>query len=78
MFKLDKKLKQVDSYFLALHKDGYDFFIQIDEDGYSDGMFEEYVFGYGALYLLANSVNVDGQIPSPDFGSTRRLKIKPT
>ncbi|MGO4732269.1 hypothetical protein [Paenibacillus sp. 2KB_22] len=43
-----------------------------------DGMFEEYVFGYGALYLLANSVKEDGQIPSPDFGSTRRLKIKPT
>lgn len=33
MFKLDKILKQEDSYFTALHKDGYDFFIQIDEDG---------------------------------------------
>lgn len=46
-------IQQEDSYFTALHQDGYDFFIQIDEEGYADGMVEEYLFGYGALYLFA-------------------------
>lgn len=48
-----KFIQQEDSYLTALHQDGYDFFIQIDEEGYADGMVEEYVFGYGALYLFA-------------------------
>ena len=46
-------IQQEDRYLTALHQDRYDFFIQIDEDGYVDGMVKEYVFGYGALYLFA-------------------------
>ena len=42
-------IQQEDSYFTALHQDGYEFFIQIDEEGYADGMVED-----GALYLFAN------------------------
>ncbi|MCG7383102.1 hypothetical protein [Paenibacillus sp. ACRRY] len=48
-----KLIQQEDSYIAALHQDGYDFLIQIDEEGYTDGMVDEYVFGYGALYLFA-------------------------
>nr|WP_154896237.1 hypothetical protein [Paenibacillus xylanexedens] len=59
-------IQQEDSYLTALHHDGYDFFIQIDEDGYADGMVEEYVFGYGALYLFAKFD--DGKIIDPLAG----------
>lgn len=45
-------IQQEDSYFIVLYQDGYSFFIQIDEEGYVDGMVEEYVFGYGVLYLF--------------------------
>lgn len=38
-------------YTSVLLEEGYDFFIQVDEDGYADGLAEEYVFGYGALFL---------------------------
>lgn len=35
-----------------LDKDGYEFFLQIDEDYYTDDLVKEnYIFGYGALYL---------------------------
>ncbi|WP_336780457.1 hypothetical protein [Paenibacillus illinoisensis] len=59
-------IQQEDSYLTALHQDGYDFFIQIDEDGYADGMVEEYVFGYGALYLFAKFD--DGKMIDPLAG----------
>ncbi|MBM6385029.1 MAG: hypothetical protein JSY10_13745 [Paenibacillus sp.] len=52
-----KLIQQEDSYLAALHQDGYEFFIQIDEEGYADGTVEEYVFGYGALYLFAKFDN---------------------
>lgn len=47
------KLIQDEAYFIEkLRQDGYQFFIQIDEDYYFDGLLKtNYVFGYGALYL---------------------------
>ena len=42
-------------YYEALLKDGYNFFMQIDEDYYPDGVVNgNYIFGYGALYLYKN------------------------
>lgn len=42
-------------YFDALQKDGYKFFMQIDEDYYPDALLDgDYIFGYGALYLYKN------------------------
>ena len=38
-----------DYYYEGLKKEGYSFFLQIDEEGYREDM--DYVFMYGALYL---------------------------
>lgn len=35
-------------YYEKLKEDGYSFFLQIEEEGYRDGL--DYVFIYGALY----------------------------
>jgi len=40
-------------YFEDLEKDGYSFFLQIDEEGYSDDL--KCVFMYGALYLYKHN-----------------------
>lgn len=41
----------------ALKNDGYEFFIQIDEDYYPEGLINgNYIFGYGALYLYKNKI----------------------
>jgi len=45
-------------YVEKLEEDGYSFYLQIDEEGYRDGM--DYVFMYGALYLYKH--NVTGEI----------------
>ena len=47
-----------DYYYEELEKDGYSFFLQIDEEGYRENM--EYVFIYGALYLYKQ--NITGEI----------------
>ena len=47
-----------DYYYEELEKDGYSFFLQIDEEGYRKNM--EYVFMYGALYLYKQ--NITGEI----------------
>ena len=47
-----------DYYYEELEKDGYSFFLQIDEEGYRENM--EYVFMYGALYLYKQ--NITGEI----------------
>ena len=47
-----------DYYYEELEKDGYSFFLQIDEEGYRTNM--EYVFMYGALFLYKH--NVTGNI----------------
>ena len=47
-----------DYYYEELEKDGYSFFLQIDEEGYRENM--EYVFMYGALYLYRQ--NITGEI----------------
>lgn len=47
-----------DYYYEELEKDGYSFYLQIDEEGYRDGM--DYVFMYGALYLYKH--NETGEI----------------
>lgn len=47
-----------DYYYEELEKDGYSFYLQIDEEGYRDGMDD--VFMYGALYLYKH--NVTGEI----------------
>ena len=46
-------LIQDEAYYSAqLEKDGYRFFLQIDEDYYPDDLLNvSYIFGYGALYL---------------------------
>lgn len=44
-----------DYYFDALQKDGYEFFMQIDEGYYPDALLDgDYIFCYGALYLYKN------------------------
>jgi hypothetical protein len=44
-------------YHEELEKDGYSFFLQIDEDGYSDDLLTgNYPFAYGALYLHRHRV----------------------
>lgn len=43
-----------DYYYEELEKDGYSFFLQIDEEGYRKNM--EYVFMYGALFLYKHNV----------------------
>ena len=41
-----------------LEKEGYEFFVQIDEDYYTEDLINEnYIFGYGALYLYRHSEN---------------------
>ena len=45
-------------YVEKLEEDGYSFYLQIDEEGYRDGM--HCVFAYGALYLYKH--NVTGEI----------------
>lgn len=47
------KLIQEEAYYSdTLEKDGYQFFLQIDEDYYPEALLNEgYIFGYGALYL---------------------------
>ena len=48
-------IQSEDYYFDALQKDGYEFFMQIDEDYYPDALLDgDYIFGYGALYLYKN------------------------
>jgi hypothetical protein len=47
-----------DYYYEELEKDGYSFYLQIDEEGYRDGM--DNVFMYGALYLYKH--NETGEI----------------
>ncbi|NDV66660.1 hypothetical protein [Bacteroides sp. 224] len=47
-----------DYYYEELERNGYSFFLQIDEEGYRQDM--EYVFMYGALYLYKH--NVTGKI----------------
>jgi hypothetical protein len=47
-----------DYYYEELERNGYSFFLQIDEEGYSQDM--EYVFMYGALYLYRH--NVTGEV----------------
>ena len=47
-----------DYYYEELEKDGYSFYLQIDEEGYRDGM--EEVFMFGALYLYKH--NETGEI----------------
>ena len=41
-------------YLKKLEEDGYSFYLQIDEEGYRDGM--NYIFMYGALYLYKHNV----------------------
>lgn len=43
-----------DYYYEELEKDGYSFYLQIDEEGYRDGMGD--VFMYDALYLYKHNV----------------------
>lgn len=47
------RLIQDELYYMEkLKKDDYEFFLQIDEDYYTDNLIREnYIFGYGALYL---------------------------
>lgn len=48
-------IQSEDYYFDALKKDGYTFFMQIDEDYYPDELLDgNYILGYGALYLYKN------------------------
>ncbi|KAE8275034.1 hypothetical protein [Enterobacter sp. C6] len=48
-------IQSEDYYFDALQKDGYKFFMQVDEDYYPDTLLDgDYIFGYGALYLYKN------------------------
>ena len=48
-------IQDEDYYYEELEKDGYEFFIQIDEDFYPDDLIGgDYIFGYGALYLYKN------------------------
>jgi len=47
-----------DYYYEELERNGYSFFLQIDEEGYRQDM--EYVFMYGALYLYKH--NVTGEV----------------
>jgi hypothetical protein len=48
-------------YYAELEKDGYSFFLQIDEEGYIDDLgWKKYVFAYGALYLYKH--NTTGEI----------------
>lgn len=47
-----------DYYYEELERNGYSFFLQIDEEGYCQDM--EYVFMYGALYLYRH--NVTGEV----------------
>ncbi|WP_264530569.1 hypothetical protein [Flavobacterium sp. N502540] len=55
----EPRLIQPKSYFYEkLEKGGYSFFLQIEEEGYYDGM--DYVFMYGALYLYKH--NITGEI----------------
>jgi len=42
-------IQEKNYYYTDLEKDGYSFFLQIDEEGYSDDL--DNVFMYGALYL---------------------------
>ena len=53
------QLIQDESYDMEqLEKDGYEFFVQIDEDYYTEDLINEnYIFGYGALYLYRHSEN---------------------
>lgn len=45
-------IQEEDYYSEALEKDGYVFFMQIDEDYYPENLIDgNYIFGYGALYL---------------------------
>lgn len=47
-------------YFKDLEKNGYGFFIQIDEDYYPENLIKEnYVFGYGALYLYKHNITAE-------------------
>lgn len=44
-------------YYENLKKDGYEFFMQLDEDYYPDNIIDgNYIFGYGALYLYRNLI----------------------
>lgn len=43
-----------DFYYKNLLKDGYSFFLQIDEEGYREDM--DYVFMYGALFLYKHNI----------------------
>lgn len=50
--KRPQLIQDEDYYFETLKEDGFDFFLQIDEDYYPDGMISgDYVLGYGAMYL---------------------------
>ena len=53
------RLIQDESYDMEkLEKEGYEFFVQIDEDYYTEDLINEnYIFGYGALYLYRHSEN---------------------
>lgn len=52
-----------ESYVENLHKNGYQFFMQIDESGMPDGLIKKnYVFGYGALYLYSRYCNDNEEI----------------
>lgn len=53
------RLIQEESYDMEkLEKEGYEFFVQIDEDYYTEDLINEnYIFGYGALYLYRHSEN---------------------
>ncbi|MBF1472161.1 hypothetical protein [Prevotella pallens] len=50
--KRPQLIQDEDYYFEKLKEDGFDFFLQIDEDYYPDGVISgDYILGYGAMYL---------------------------
>lgn len=44
-----------DHYYKKLQEDNYSFFLQIDEEGYSNGLAKTYIFSFGALYLYKHN-----------------------
>lgn len=54
-------IQHEDFYYKELERDGYSFFLQIDEEGYSDELLKgSYIFNFGALYLYKH--NITGEI----------------
>mgnify|MGYP000892622077 CR=1 FL=1 len=54
-------IQEREFYYEELEREGYSFFLQIDEEGYGDGLLKgSYIFNFGALYLYKH--NITGNI----------------